>query len=263
MAVLKRDFLPDELVPELRANFVTGCVSVQADQSEGETHFLLKLADCHPEIKGVVGWVDLLRPGVVDRLRYWSQFDKLCGFRHVVQAEPDDRFLLRQDFLQGIRALAEFDFTYDILINRKQLPAAIELVMKFPQQRFVLDHIAKPEIRRATLEPWAEQITRLARSANVYAKLSGLVTEADWRKWRAEDFQPYLDVVLEAFGPDRVMFGSDWPVCLLAGSYRQVKDLISNYIRRLGEEKQARVFAQNAIEFYKLRHLHDGSRTTK
>src|SRR5262249_4160264 len=155
------------------------------------------------------------------------------------------------------------DFAYDILIYPKQLPAAIELVMQFPRQRFVLDHMAKPEIRSALLEPWAERISTLARSGNVYAKLSGLVTEADWGNWRAEDFRPYVEVVLEAFGPDRVMFGSDWPVCLLAGSYRQVKELISNYTRQFGEERQARIFAQNAIEFYKLKQSRNGSRTAQ
>ena len=263
MAVLKRDFLPDDLMPELRANSVAGCISVQADQSEQETHFLLELAERHDEVKGVVGWVDLLNPGVRDRLRYWSQFRKLCGFRHVVQAEPDDRFLLRPEFLRGITALEEFDFTYDILIYPKQLPAAIELVVQFPRQRFVVDHLAKPEIRGATLEPWAQRISTLARNANVYAKLSGLVTEADWRNWRADDFRPYLDVVFAAFGPDRLMFGSDWPVCLLAGSYCQVKDLISSYTSRFGEDRQARIFAGNAIRFYRLKHRGNGSRTTQ
>jgi L-fuconolactonase len=258
MSLLKRDFLPDDLVPELRANAVDGCVAVQADQSEEETLFLLNLAKHHDEILGVVGWADLCAPDISDRLHYFSQFEKLCGFRHVAQAEPDDHFLLRADFVHGIGCLTESDFTYDILIYPRQLPVAIELAAKFPTQRFVLDHMAKPSLRAAQLKPWAKYLAELGQSLNVYCKVSGLVTEADWNNWRPEAFRPYLDVAMEAFGPDRLMFGSDWPVSLLAGSYRDVKELVVGYTRMLSREKQDRIFGLNALDFYKLNTLRRG-----
>jgi L-fuconolactonase len=253
MSVLKRDFLPDELLPELAANGVDGCIAVQADQSERETLFLLELAAQHGTIAGVVGWVDLRSPSLVDRLEYFSQFEKLRGFRHVAQAEADNEFMLREDFMRGIGALAEFDFTYDILIYPKQLPAAIRLVDKFPKQPFVIDHIAKPEVKSGRISSWAEQMRTIAANPNAYCKVSGLVTEADWHGWRAEDFRPYLDVVFEAFGVDRLIFGSDWPVCLLAGSYRRVKQLVADYVRIFSDADKAKIFGANAIHFYGLR----------
>jgi L-fuconolactonase len=250
MAVLKRDFLPDELRVELEANRVDGSIAVQAAQSEEETRFLLDLASRHPFIKGVIGWVDLCAEDISERLARFSREEKLCGFRHIVQAEPDDRFMLRDDFSRGIAALKEFGFTYDILIYERQLPAAIELVERHPEQRFILDHIAKPRIRERIISPWAERIRAIARHPNVYCKVSGLVTEADWRGWRRDDFRPYLDVVFEAFGPERVMFGSDWPVCLLAASYRQVVELIETYMESLTVEEKAGIFGKNAARVY-------------
>jgi L-fuconolactonase len=226
MERLKRDFLPEELMEELARNEIEGSIAVQADQSERETRFLLQLAERPREIKGVVGWVDLRAPDVGERLHSLSQIPKLVGFRHIVQSEPDDRFLLRQDFCRGIRPLAACDFTYDILIYPRQLPAAIELARMFPEQRFLLDHLAKPPIKTGPIAEWAAQIRALAEQPNVYAKLSGPVTEADGDHWQESDAPPYLDVALEAFGADRLLFGSDWPVCLLAGSYRRVKSLI-------------------------------------
>lgn len=263
MSVLKRDFLPGDLLPELKANAVNGCVAVQADQSEEETLFLLQLAETHPEIQGVVGWVDLRAPDVAERLSYFAQFPQLSGFRHVVQAEADDRFMLRDDFLRGIAALAAFGFSYDILIYPRQLPAAIELAARFPRQCFVLDHIAKPPIRSGKLHPWAELIGELAQHPNVYCKLSGMVTEADWRNWKPEHFRPYLDVVFHAFGPHRLMFGSDWPVCLLGGTYRDVKNLLISYTSLLPREQQERIFGLNAIEFYRLNTHRHGPGATR
>jgi L-fuconolactonase len=263
MAVLKRDFLPDDLLPELRMNGIDACVAVQADQSEEETRFLLELATCHTEIAGVVGWVDLCAPELPERLQHFSQFGKLRGFRHIVQSEPDDRFLLRKDFVDGIAQLARFGFTYDILIYPRHLPAAVEMVALFPKQPFVIDHMAKPSIRTAELEPWAACMRELARYPNVYCKLSGLITEADWQSWRAGDFQLYLDVVFEVFGSERLMFGSDWPVCLLAGTYRQVKELIWRYVSTLPVSAQDQIFGLNAVNFYGLKDLPDGSRTSR
>jgi L-fuconolactonase len=258
MAVLKRDFLPAELAVQLEANDVDASIAVQADQSEVETLFLLDLAKHCKRIAGVVGWIDLVSPQLKRRLEFFSQFKKLCGFRHVVQSEPDDRFLLRPDFLRGIARLQEFGFTYDILIYPKQLPAALELVAEFPRQRFVVDHLAKPEIKAKNIAVWAAHMGSIARSSNVYCKLSGLVTEADWRHWLPADFDPYLDVVLEAFGPDRLMFGSDWPVCLLAAGYNQVKQIVEDYVNRKAPNAKENIFGANAIRFYDLKARADG-----
>lgn len=252
MTVIRRDFLPQDLAPELKANKIDGCVAVQADQSEAETTFLLDLAAKNKFIRGVVGWVDLSAPNVAEHLEAFSRHEKLRGFRHVVQAEPDDRFMLREPFLRGIRSLRQFHFTYDILIYTHQFPAAIELVAKFPDQRFVLDHLGKPPIKAKQLEPWARQIRTLASNTNVFCKVSGMVTEADWKNWRADDFKPYLDVVFESFCVERLMFGSDWPVCLLAGSYRQVLELISSYTQKLTAQERDKIFGLNAKQFYGL-----------
>ncbi len=253
MSILKRDFLPEDLIGELRSNDFDGCVAVQADPSEAETEFLLNLAeqDGSP-IHGVIGWVDLLSPKLPDRLASFSRFKKFRGLRHMVQSEPGDRFMLREDFCRGIAALKDFNLTYDILIYPRQLPAAVELTKRFPDQKFVLDHIAKPSIRTGEIDLWEKQIRTLANGPNVYCKLSGLVTEAKWTTWRPADFDPYLHVVFDAFGRDRLMFGSDWPVCLLAGSYRQVRDLIADYTLRFWPDSLAKIFGENATRFYGL-----------
>lgn len=252
MSILKRDYLPDDLAGELAANGIDGSIAVQASQSEQETQFLLGLAEHSPQVVAVVGWVDLRETRIRDRLAYFSRFPKLRGFRHIVQSEPEDRFLLREDFCRGISALREFKFTYDILIYPRQLPAAIELVRRFPEQRFVIDHMAKPVIRTGELQPWAQQMRELASQPNVWCKLSGLVTEAVWGKWKPEHFRPYFDVVLAAFAPERLMFGSDWPVCLLSGSYEQVKALIVDTISALSPEQQRKILGLNALSFYGL-----------
>ena len=256
MAVLRRDFLPDHLAAELNANGIDASIAVQADQSENETMFLLDLAEKNKHIAGVVGWVDLLSPRVAERLEYFSHFSKLRGFRHIAQGEPDDRFLARENFVKGVAQLRPFDFTYDILIYPKQLPAAIELVARLPEQRFVVDHLAKPEINSGKTAPWAAQVRELAQNKNVFCKLSGLVTEADWKHWKSDDFKPYVDVVFDAFGVERLMFGSDWPVCLLAATYGQVKQLIENYVTCYSEADKDKIFGGNAARFYGLKAHH-------
>ena len=249
---IRRDFLPADLEPELRACVLDGCVAVQARQTLEESRWLLELADSAPIIKGVVGWVDLRSEHVEEQLAQFSQHPKFMGVRHVVQDEPDDNFMLRPDFLRGIGKLEQFDLTYDILIFPNQLPAAIELAKRFPEQSFVLDHIAKPFIKDQVLSPWREQIRELAQSPSVWCKVSGLVTEAKWQGWKTDDFKPYLDAVFEAFGSDRMIYGSDWPVCLLAGSYAGVFKLMKNYVSRLGPDVEAKFFGLNAARFYGL-----------
>jgi L-fuconolactonase len=258
MAVLQRDFLPAHLAGELAANGMDASIAVQADQSETETMFLLDLAEANNQIVGVVGWIDLLSSRLAERLEHFSRFPKLRGFRHIAQAEPDNRFLARADFVKGVAQLRQFGFTYDILVYPKQLPAAIELVTHFPEQHFVIDHCAKPEIKAAKTEPWATQMRKIAQNQNVFCKVSGLVTEADWKAWRADDFKSYLDTVFDAFGPDRLMFGSDWPVCLLAATYRQVKQLIEDYMGDFSPVDKKKVFGGNAARFYNLEPAQHG-----
>lgn len=252
MAAIRRDFLPEDLKPELDAAGYSGCVAVQAQQTEGETEFLLGLAARHDFIKGVVGWVDLRDANAAQRLSYFSQFPELVGVRHVVQDEPDDEFLLNAAFMRGIGLLGQFGLTYDILIYPRHLLVAARFAARFPGQPFVLDHLAKPFIKDHELEPWARHLRDLARRENVYCKLSGMVTEADWLVWDHDDFTPYLDVALEAFGAHRLMIGSDWPVCKVAGAYSEVMQLVEEYIARLSPTEQAGILGGNAIRFYGL-----------
>ncbi len=258
MAVLRRDFLPEHLVAELAANAIDASIAVQVDQSENETMFLLDLAEKNKRIAGVVGWVDLQSPRVAERLEHFSHSSKLRGFRHIAQTEPDGRFLTREDFVKGVAQLRAFGFTYDILIYPKQLPAAIELVARLPEQRFVVDHIAKPEIKSGKSAQWAVHMREIAQSKNVFCKLSGMVTETDWKRWKTEDFKPYLDVVFDAFGAERLMFGSDWPVCLLAATYRQVNRLIEEYVKGFSQSDTDKIFGGNAARFYGLKTAQHG-----
>ncbi|GEP93792.1 amidohydrolase family protein [Chitinophaga cymbidii] len=252
MSAIRRNFLPADLAPVLQANGVDGCVAVQADQSEAETDFLLQLAAENSFVKGVVGWTDLRSARLDERLDHYAQFPLLKGFRHIVQGEPDPAFLLREDFCKGVKALARHDFTYDILIYPYQLPAAVQFVEKFPYQRLVIDHLAKPYIKKGEVKGWEENMRAIGKHEHVYCKLSGMVTEADIRNWKQADFTPYLEVALEAFGPDRLMFGSDWPVCLVAADYPQMKKIVTDFIGTLTPAEQARIMGGNAAAFYKL-----------
>jgi len=252
MALLRRDFLPSDLKPELDAAGFDACIAVQARQTLDETRWLLELADEHPFIAGVVGWVDLRAEDVRDQLAVLSKNRKLVGVRHVVQGEPDDRFLLRRDFLRGVAALQEFCLTYDILIYPRHLPVAIEFVERFPEHRFVLDHVAKPFIKAQTIEPWATHMRELAKFPNVFCKLSGMVTEADWKSWKPEHFQPYLETVVGAFGPDRLMIGSDWPVCKVAGEYSRVMDLAKELVESHCGNALEQILGGTAQKFWRL-----------
>lgn len=255
-SALARDWLPADLAALQAPLGFDGSIAVQAQQTVAETEWLLSLADQDPRIRGVVGWVDLQHDRVEDNLARLARHPRLVGIRHVVQDEPDDRFLLRPAFQRGISRLRAFNLRYDILIYPKQLPAALELVRALPEQPFVLDHIAKPFIRTGTLSPWREQIRELAQHPSVLCKVSGMVTEADHQNWKKDDFIPFLDVVFEAFGVGRLMFGSDWPVCLLAASYPRVVELLDDYVRthaRLKPSEFEGLWGLNAARFYGLR----------
>ena len=252
MAALRRNFLPEDLAPELLESGFEGSVAVQARQTLEETGWLLELAERSPSILGVVGWVDLRSPEARVQLEGFARSTKLVGIRHIVQSEPDDRFLLQPEFLRGIALLEDFDLAYDILIYPKHLPVATEFAERFPRQRFVLDHMAKPQIKSGEIEMWARGMRSLAALPNVFCKLSGLVTEADWKHWTPEQITPYLNVVFEAFGPDRLMIGSDWPVCLAAGSYRRVVEVIKNHVLEHRPDSLEGVLGGNAQRFWRL-----------
>lgn len=252
MERLACDHLPQDLAPLLAAEGIVGTVAVQARQSVAESRWLLELAAAHPVVRGVVGWVDLRSDRVGDDLHALAVNPKFVGVRHVVQEESDPRFVLGEDFVRGLRHLRPHDLTYDLLVYLEQLPAAIELVELLPEQPFVVDHLAKPRIASGELGGWARDIRALARHEHVCCKVSGMVTEAVWRGWKRDDFTPYLDVVLEAFGPERLMVGSDWPVCLLAGEYADVMAIPREFFARLSATEQALVHGGTAVRFYGL-----------
>ncbi|MHC4336939.1 MAG: amidohydrolase family protein [Planctomycetota bacterium] len=252
MEKLKSDHLPADLAPLLRKVGIDGTVAVQARQCVEETEWLLHLTDENSFIKGVVGWVDLRSPQLALQLERFCYHPRLRGVRHVVHDEPDDKFMLGDDFVHGISKLRKYNLTYDLLLFTKHLPAACELVAKFPEQTFVLDHISKPLIKDGKIEPWKTDIHHLASFQNVSCKISGMVTEADWQNWKPGDFKPYMNIVLEAFGAERVMIGSDWPVCTVAGEYDEVVQIAANYVKQLSTGEQAAIWTENAKRIYQI-----------
>jgi len=251
MAIIRKDFLPSDLRTVLQENNMDGCVAVQADQTETETDFLVGLTKENDFIKGIVGWVNLRADEIRERLVHYKQFDSIKGFRHILQGE-EPSFMLQADFMRGIAALKEFGFTYDILVFPKHLTAATALVKKNPDQLFVIDHIAKPDIKNGQIDKWKKDIQTIAQFENLYCKISGMVTEADYRYWKKEDFIPYIDLVVESFGTNRIMFGSDWPVCNVAAAYPQVLDIVRTYFSSFTRNEQDLFFGGNAVKFYKL-----------
>jgi L-fuconolactonase len=251
MKMLQKDHLPEHIDLTLKRNGVDGCVAVQADPSEFDTYFLGELSETHPVIKGVVGWIDLQGNNVEERLRHFSSYSLIKGYRHIVQSEPDD-FLYNDSFRQGLSSLHEFGYTYDLLIYPRQLKLAIDLVKSFPDQPFVLDHCAKPRVKEKQMEDWKKGIEEIAAYPNIHCKLSGLLTEANWKDWSPGDFYPYLDIIFKAFGTDRLLFGSDWPVMLLSGIYVQWKSLLEKYMEHFIPEDKEKVFGMNAQHFYNL-----------
>lgn len=251
MKVIQRDFLPEHLQPLLTAHQMDGCVAVQADQSEVETDFLLALAAQHPFVKGVVGWTDLRADNLPKRLERWADNNRLKGFRHIVQAEPPG-FLQDRSFLQGVTFILQQGYAYDLLVYAHQLPEAIDFVKQLPEAPVVIDHLAKPNIRKQEFNAWHQSMQVFKNMPQVHCKLSGLITEGDWTKWSPTDFTPYLDAALEIFGAKRLLFGTDWPVCLLAGTYTQVVALVDTWMTALSDDEKNAIMGANAIRFYNL-----------
>ena len=252
MRTLRRDFLPPDVEPAMTAAGFDRAIAVQARQTLEETADLLALADANPSVAGVVGWVDLQSGTVREQLQRFASHPKLVGIRHIVQSEPDDRFLLRPAFCRGIEALAEYGLTYDLLVYPRHLPVAADFVRRFERQPFVLDHMAKPDIRAGEIASWERDIRRLAAAPNVCCKVSGLVTEADWDHWTACEIRPYLDVVFDCFGADRLMIGSDWPVCTVAASYRRTMAVVVDYVAERPAFERDAVLGGTAATFWKL-----------
>jgi L-fuconolactonase len=253
MAVLRRDFVPEDLTRELAIAGVDGAVTVQARQTLEETKWLLELGERCDRIRGVVGWAPIVEPGFLEVFNEVLAHPKLKGLRHVIQAEEDENYILRKDFNSGVQALQRTGMVYDILIYERHLPQTIEFVDRHPNQVFVLDHVAKPRIREGVMEPWASNMRELARRQNVCCKLSGMVTEDDWSGCSIESLRPYLDVVVEAFGPTRLMAGSDWPVCLVACGYSEWFRVLREYFGRFSDTEKERIFGLTATEVYRLR----------
>jgi L-fucono-1,5-lactonase len=252
MTALRCDFLPHDARAVMTSAGIDACIAVQARQTLEETRWLLALADEHPFIAGVVGWIDLAAPDVGAQIAAFAAHPRLLGVRHIVQAEPDG-FLERPRFREGVAQLARAGLTYDILVYARQLPAAVSFAAAFPDQRFVLDHVGKPDIRRGEYREWRAGLDRLAGLPHVWCKLSGLVTESDWRSWTHAMLRPYLDAALDAFGPSRLMMGSDWPVCTLAAGYGEVLDLLESAISEYSEDEQAQILGGTARRFWNLK----------
>jgi L-fuconolactonase len=253
MAALQRDFLPSHARAAMDHAGIDACVAVQARGTVEETRWLLELADAHPFIVGVVGWVDLQAQDVGDQIDQFCAHPKLVGLRHIVQSEPDDRFLLRPAFCRGISLLADLDLAYDILIYPKHLGAAAEFVSRFRHQRIVIDHLAKPAIRSGEIREWEKGLRRLAEFPQVFCKLSGLVTEADWQRWTTDQLRPYIDVAFDCFGPHRLIAGSDWPVCTVAADYGRTMAVIGEYLADKPENERDAVLGGNAQRFWRLK----------
>jgi L-fuconolactonase len=251
MSAIKRNFLPSDLEPLIRAQGVDRTIAVQACQTMAETDWLLQLAADHPFIAGVIGWVDLQADDVEARVERAAKHKKLVGVRHVLQGEPDDSFMLRPAFGRGVATLAGHGLVYDILIYPRHLPVASAFVEHFARQTFVLDHLAKPEIRSRSIESWARDLRRLAQHPNVWCKVSGLITEADWQRWTPQDLEPYLDVAFDCFGAGRLIAGSDWPVCTLAGDYSRTMAVLRDYLERRTPAERDAVMGGNAQKVWK------------
>ena len=252
MSVIRKDFGPVDLYQSLQDTKLDGSIAVQADEITDETAYLLDLAAENNFIKAVVGWVDLRSEGIEERLQVFQHQSKLAGFRAIMQCQEDDAYLSNPVFLKNVKQLAKYGYTYDLLIFHNQLPSLIRFTDKLPDNKLILDHIAKPDIKNRNIKAWKEQIKILAAHPNIYCKLSGIITEADFKRWTYEDIIPYIETASEYFGVDRICFGSDWPVCLVAGTYRQVYDTIDKFSAQLNKQDREKLFGDNTAKFYNL-----------
>ena len=252
MAIIRKDFLPNDLQPILAKHNIDGTIAVQADETIDETRFLLELSEKHGFIKGVVGWIDLRSTQVYDQLANYKQFKKLVGFRCIMQGQPDEAYLTNEMFVNNLALLNDFDYTYDLLVYHHQLPSLLECVERLPENRLILDHIGKPDIKRKNFSKWRENIFKLAKHQRIYCKLSGMITEANYTNWDYEDIVPYMDAVGEAFGTDRICYGSDWPVCLVAGKYDKMIEVVEKWGSQLTTKEYEQLFGLNTCRFYKI-----------
>ncbi|WP_231463723.1 amidohydrolase [Pedobacter sp. Leaf132] len=251
MSIIRNDFSPKNLMRPYSELKITGCIAVQANQSEEENKFLLTLAEQNEIIKGIVGWIDLKNPNLEERLKYWSSFKKIKGWRHVLQAEKAD-FFLAKDFINGVKKLNNYNYTYDLLCYHNQLPDIIKLVEQLDNQPLVLDHCGKPDVKSGAIKTWKENIKTLAQKPNVNCKISGLLVEADWKNWTEKQLFECFDTIIENFGPERVMYGSDWPVVLVSRPYNDWFHLVEKYAERLTFQEKENLFLKNANRFYKI-----------
>ena len=252
MAVIRRDFLPNDLEPILSKHSIDGTVAVQADESIHETEFLLSLSEKHAFIKAVIGWIDLRSPQIHDQLAYFKKFRKLVGFRCIMQGQPDEAYLNNEIFIKNVVLLKDFDYTYDLLVYHHQLPSLLKFIEKIPENRLILDHIGKPDIKAKNYSKWKENIFELAQHPGIYCKLSGMITEANYSTWKYDDIVPYMDAVGEAFGAERICFGSDWPVCLVAGNYDKMIGVVEKWASQLNEKDYNQLFGLNTSRFYNI-----------
>lgn len=252
MSVIRKDFLPNDLEPILSKHHIDGTIAVQADESINETAFLLSLSEKHDFIKAVVGWIDLRSTEVNDQLAYYKQFNKMVGFRCIMQGQPDEAYLSNTNFIKNLNSLKEFNYTYDLLVYHHQLPSLLKLIDKVPENKLILDHIGKPNIKEKKFSKWKENIFELAKHPGIYCKLSGMITEANYSTWIYDDIVPYMDVVGEAFGTDRICFGSDWPVCLVAGQYDKMIGVVEKWASQLNSKTQEQIFGLNTCTFYNI-----------
>ena len=252
MAVIRRDFLPNDLEPILSKHSIDGTVAVQADESIHETEFLLSLSEKHAFIKAVIGWIDLRSPQIHDQLAYFKKFRKLVGFRCIMQGQPDEAYLNNEIFIKNVALLKDFDYTYDLLVYHHQLPSLLKFIEKIPENRLILDHIGKPDIKAKNYSKWKENIFELAQHPGIYCKLSGMITEANYSTWKYDDIVPYMDAVGEAFGAERICFGSDWPVCLVAGNYDKMIGVVEKWASQLNQKDYNQLFGLNTSRFYNI-----------
>ncbi|MFT5885229.1 MAG: L-fuconolactonase [Arcticibacterium sp.] len=249
MAAIRKNFLPEDLKPILEKNGFGGSILIQVNQDETENDIFLRFAEENEFIKGVVGWIDLKASNLEDKLTHYAQYPKMKGFRHIAQSEPDD-FLMDQSFIDAVAKFPNYNFTYDILVFERQLKSVLHFVRQLPNNKLIIEHIAKPNIKEKSVTRWSNYMQAISKHENVYVKVSGMVTEADIKNWKKEDFAIYLDHILDFFGPERIVYGSDWPVCLVAGTYEDQLGIVQEYFSRFTKTEQAQIFGLNAAKFY-------------